>query len=250
MANGLEILEINAVCDTPVCFTIQEYCFKPLRLFRKRETFPVGCISLGKYLKMQQIADGLGLNLLNAGFYSKTIPTIDQYKDQISQIIALATLNGKDEVNDQIELERRTNLFSKNFDQASLLDMLNIISRMIDIKEFQDQSGMTEEIKKRKKEKKKPAVYETYGGLTIWGSLISYVLLKYHWTYDYAVWGISYQNLSMLLSDEMGVDYDTKTDTPAADGARNTTVSGKNIQQFGDFGSFIGTMKAMKGEVV
>lgn len=240
-------METNAVCDTPVYFTIQEYCFKPLHLFKKVETFRVGCISLGKFLKMQQIADGIGVNLLSAGLFSSVIPVIDLHKGEIAQIIALATLDGKDEVNDKIELTRRTNLFSKNFDQASLLDMLNIISRMVDVKEMQDQSGITEELKKRKK---KLATYETYGGLTIWGSLISYVLSKYHWTYDYTVWGISYQNLNMLLSDEMGVDYDTKTDTPTTEGTRNTAINGKNIQQFGDFGSFIGTMKAMKGGAV
>jgi len=33
--------------------------------------------------------------------------------------------------------------------------------------------------------------------------LIDVVLQKYHWTYDYLLWGISYQNVQMLLADNM-----------------------------------------------
>lgn len=41
------------------------------------------------------------------------------------------------------------------------------------------------------------------GGRSIWGGLIDVVLQKYHWTYDYLLWGISYQNVQMLLADNM-----------------------------------------------
>jgi hypothetical protein len=41
------------------------------------------------------------------------------------------------------------------------------------------------------------------GGSSLWGSLFDVVLEKYHWTFDYLLWGISFVNVHMLLSDSI-----------------------------------------------
>lgn len=41
------------------------------------------------------------------------------------------------------------------------------------------------------------------GGSSLWGSLFDVVLEKYHWTFDYLIWGISFVNVHMLLSDSI-----------------------------------------------
>ena len=41
----------------------------------------------------------------------------------------------------------------------------------------------------------------TIGGRSVWGNLIAPVIEKFHWSYEYTVWGISYLNLQMLLAD-------------------------------------------------
>lgn len=41
------------------------------------------------------------------------------------------------------------------------------------------------------------------GGSSLWGSLLDIVLEKYHWTFDYLLWDISYVNVHMLLSDSI-----------------------------------------------
>ncbi len=33
------------------------------------------------------------------------------------------------------------------------------------------------------------------------------VLQKYHWTFEYVMWGISYTNINMLLSDTINTYY-------------------------------------------
>lgn len=40
------------------------------------------------------------------------------------------------------------------------------------------------------------------GGRSIWGGLLDVVLQRYHWTLDYLLWGVSYQNVQMLLADQ------------------------------------------------
>ena len=36
----------------------------------------------------------------------------------------------------------------------------------------------------------------------MWGSVLDPVLSKYHWTLEYALWEVSYVNLTMLQVDE------------------------------------------------
>ena len=50
------------------------------------------------------------------------------------------------------------------------------------------------------------------GGRSLWGNLFDVLLSKYHWTLDYLLWGISYVNVYMLLSDAIGVYSDTGKD--------------------------------------
>jgi len=35
----------------------------------------------------------------------------------------------------------------------------------------------------------------------VWGNYIAPVIEKFHWTFDYVMWGISFTNLQMLLAD-------------------------------------------------
>ena len=39
------------------------------------------------------------------------------------------------------------------------------------------------------------------GGRSQWGKILDVVCAKYGWTYHYTLWGVSYQNLSMMLAD-------------------------------------------------
>ena len=42
-----------------------------------------------------------------------------------------------------------------------------------------------------------------FGGKTVWGSLIDAACERYGWTFDYVVWGISYNNLTLMLKDKI-----------------------------------------------
>ena len=48
---------------------------------------------------------------------------------------------------------------------------------------------------------KKDNVGLTFGGNSIYGTLIDFACQRYGWTMNYVVWGISYANLKMLLAD-------------------------------------------------
>ena len=48
------------------------------------------------------------------------------------------------------------------------------------------------------------------GGRSLWGGLFDVLLERYHWTFEYLIWGISYTNVQMLLSDSVQVFYGDK----------------------------------------
>ena len=47
----------------------------------------------------------------------------------------------------------------------------------------------------------------SFGGRSVYGSLIDYACQRYGWTMQYVVWGISYANLQMLIADALNTAY-------------------------------------------
>lgn len=48
-----------------------------------------------------------------------------------------------------------------------------------------------------------------YGGRSIWGQ-IDMIINRYHWPFDYVLWGVSWGNLRLMLSDALRVNCKTK----------------------------------------
>ena len=42
-----------------------------------------------------------------------------------------------------------------------------------------------------------------FGGKSIWGTMIDSACERYGWTFDYVLWGISFSNLKLMLSDHI-----------------------------------------------
>lgn len=54
---------------------------------------------------------------------------------------------------------------------------------------------------------KKTSKTVSFGGRSVYGSLIDYACQRYGWTMQYVVWGISYANLQMLIADALNTAY-------------------------------------------
>lgn len=54
----------------------------------------------------------------------------------------------------------------------------------------------------------------------MWGSVFDVVITKYGWTLDYLLWGISFVNVQMLLSDTISF-IDEENEIINADDPRN-----------------------------
>lgn len=74
-----------------------------------------------------------------------------------------------------------------------------------------------------------------FGGKSIYGSLLATACEKFGWTYDYVMWGISYNNLQLMLADSVQSIYLTDEERknahiPAAN-AKQIKVTADNIEQ-------------------
>lgn len=78
------------------------------------------------------------------------------------------------------------------------------------------------------------------GGRSPWGSFLDAACERYKWTFDYVMWGISYVNLMMMLTDAVSVDYDTDNKK-----GRTSSKKGGNKQKTSGFGNFLSAMKQL-----
>ena len=70
----------------------------------------------------------------------------------------------------------------------------------------------------------------TFGGKSIYGTIIDSACERYGWTMQYVVWGISYTNLCMLLADSTKDVYLTDDEMKKYQSSDNTnTISADDI---------------------
>ena len=162
-------------------------------------------ITLGKsYLLSRQI-ENLGINktLLNTNPYVEILRLAYEKKNDSLRIIVYHTLNGK-EVFDNTLVEERMSFFSDNLNAEDIAQLLITCLTQDNIAEYQKHFKIDKEKKDQARvmscKEDNRNVY-TFGGKSIYGTLIDYFAQRYGWTMDYILWGISYNNLQMLMSD-------------------------------------------------
>lgn len=63
------------------------------------------------------------------------------------------------------------------------------------------------------------------GGSSLWGGFFDVLLERYGWTFDYLLWGISYTNTQMLLSDSIQTFIISEKDKSS----KGTKISGDDV---------------------
>lgn len=58
---------------------------------------------------------------------------------------------------------------------------------------------------------------DSYGGNSIYGT-VDAILSKYHWTYDYLLWGVSWANVLLMMADAQRTDYESSRENKAKSG--------------------------------
>lgn len=191
--------------------------------------------TLGKMYLTSQLVDSLEIDkeILQADPFLEALRVVSTKREECCRLIAYHTLNTKEDILNASKVKERqkeVSLFS-NDDIATLIiailkdNPVNTISK---------ETGMEEEAKRMAKVNaaKKSDNQYIFGGKTIWGSLIDAACERYGWTYDYVVWEISYNNLTLMLKDKVTSIYLSDEERKKAHiaGAHEKVINGNDLQ--------------------
>ena len=167
--------------------------------------------TLGKTYILSRLLKSLDANerVITVNPYVETIRLCTEKKDVVSRILAYHTFNRKEDLFDSILVEDRTNLFVDKLDSEELATLFTIILSGDNTEDYIKYFGIDKERMERTRiaSVKKDSNSVTFGGRSIYGTLIDFVCQRYGWTMDYVLWGISYANLKMLMADAINTIY-------------------------------------------
>lgn len=185
----------NVLTDTPIYFTIgnKRYCAYPP--------------TLGKMYLISQLLETLGINKENIATNPvlEIMRVVKAKRMECCKLLAYHTTNKREKLLDIEWIERVSNSLNRAADDEDLTTLLVVILKESSLENIVSMTGIdkeTERMSKVSAAKDTKNLY-VFGGNTIWGSMIDVACERYGWSYDYVVWGISYNNLTLMLKDKI-----------------------------------------------
>lgn len=179
----------------------------PIGFDTEQNHFSIYPTTLGKMYLTSQLVDSLEFDkdLLQANPFLEALRVVSTKKEECCRLIAYYSFNTKEEILNSSTVSKRQKLIFTECNNEDIATLLVIILKSNTLSEITKQTGMDKEATRMAKVNaaKKSNNQFVFGGKTIWGSLIDAACERYGWTYDYVVWGISYNNLSLMFKDKV-----------------------------------------------
>lgn len=163
-------------------------------------------VTLGKTYLLARLVESLEINedIMKFNPYLEALRLAESKKDESLRIIAYYTAKNKDEVFDNDLILERIDFFKEKLDDEDIAQLLIIIFTETSVDEYIKHFRLDkekEDMNKVMRCKKATKGSYTFGGKSIYGSMIDHLAQRYGWTMDYIVWVISFKNVQMLLAD-------------------------------------------------
>ncbi len=171
--------------------------------------------SLGKTYLVARLIDSIGAGNLLAKKKPETaaVSLCRIARQEVIRIIAFYTVKKKEDHFDEELLKSRCELIG-SLDDNGLATLLLIVLDDDNTDSFIRHYGIDKEknLVQRIVRHKRDNGNLSFGGMTVYGTLIDSACERYGWTFDYVVWGLSYTNLRMLTADAPVSMYLSKED--------------------------------------
>lgn len=203
MSQYCETDTTDVLIDMPISFSINNRSFN---------IFPttIGKNTLLSALYTQLDAD---LEVVNINPHLEALKICERKPEVVCKILALASLNQKQELFDVDLISERQEWLEQYLDNEEAATLLLLVIQQDNISQFLVHYGLDDERKiKERIAKIKKGSSLVFGGKTIYGSLIDWACERYGWTYDYVVWNISLANLQRLRADSIMSIYLSETE--------------------------------------
>lgn len=163
-------------------------------------------VTLGKTYLLGRLIANLDVDkkIMELNPYLEALRIVETKRDVVVRIISYHTAKNKDEIFDNELIEERIKYFDEHLNNEELAQIIIILltDSSVDkyIKHFKLDKEK-EDMNKVMRCKKATKGSYTFGGKSIYGSMIDHLAQRYGWTMDYIVWVISFKNVQMLLAD-------------------------------------------------
>lgn len=185
----------DTIMAVPKCFKVGDKMFY---------LYPT---TLGKTFLLQRVIKALGMDvqLVSVNPMMEALRLCREKAELVCKLITYHTINKKKELFDSDLLEERISFFGSNLTMEEMAELFILCISDVDVNAFIHHLGIDKEKEWQKKamSAKKDSSSLTFGGKSVYGTLIDGACERYGWTFEYVVWGISYANLQLLLADSI-----------------------------------------------
>ena len=161
-------------------------------------------LTLGTMHRQAQIVKAVGINevLLKSDPTFELLRIATQKPEETSELLAMRACKGYKEIFGEKMDENLA--FFRTLEPKEKTILLQLIVDKTDMDTLLHYLHIDRELnalRSARAAKKKNRNTLSFGGVSLYGSMISPACEKYGWTYEYVLWEISYSNLRLLLAD-------------------------------------------------
>ncbi len=193
--DSIDISVIGTIIEKPRGFKVGE---------RRLYLYPM---TLGKNYLISMYIDSIGMDMGNIKInpYMEALRLCKDRRDTVCRILSYNTFDKREELYDEDLVQERGNFLSDNMDDESLAQLLVVVMTSDDVNGILKHFGIDKEAEWRNKalKAKKSNNSLSFGGKSVYGTLIDTACQRYGWTMRQVLWEISYANLQLLLADSV-----------------------------------------------
>lgn len=164
-------------------------------------------VTLGKMLLTSRLTESLEIrknNLMIAPFV-EVLRVVVAKRKICAHLLAYHTLRKMEDFFNNQKVEGIKKFFLKELsdkDMATLILMILTSDKTAEISHHLSIDKEQERLQKVADAKKSKNSF-TFGGVSLYGSILDKACERYKWSKDYVLWGISYTNLHLMLQDSI-----------------------------------------------
>ena len=197
------MIEDRKIIEMNIADTIME---RPYGFQVNKRHFYLYPITLGKTYLLSRLIESLDMNadIIKSNPYMEALRLCQEKKDIVCQLLSYHTLNKKEELFNSRIVNSRCQFLRKNLSNEEMAQLLVMVLTKNNTDEFIKYFGIDRERKELSKVsmiKNKKGNSITFGGKSVFGSLILPACEKLNMTPQQIVWEISFSFLQMLMAD-------------------------------------------------
>lgn len=185
----------NVLADMPVYFKIDKrrFCIYPP--------------TLGKMYLISQLSESLGINKENLAInpFLEIMRAVESKRKECCKLLAYHILNKREDLFNIELIEQLSAKLDRICDDEDITTLLIVALKNNALEDIIKVAGIDKEQERMSKVSaaKDSKNQYVFGGKTVWGTMIDAACERYGWSFDYVVWEISYNNLTLMLKDKI-----------------------------------------------